>query len=182
MNQIQKWDENIVLWVREYISCPFLDVIMKWISFLGDNGMIWISITILFLFFTKTQQKKWRTWGIVLGISLIVSSLITNVLLKPFIARLRPYDVLLLDIILPPLSDYSFPSGHTTAAFTSAVVLWHINHIFGVGAFLFAVMIAFSRIYLAVHYTTDVLVGAIIGSLSAFAVIAVARRKHLLPQ
>ena len=79
-------------------------------------------------------------------------------------------------------SQTAFPSGHTTAAFTSAVVLWHINHIFGVGAFLFAVMIAFSRIYLAVHYTTDVLAGAIIGSLSAFAVIAVARRKHLLPQ
>ena len=89
--------------------------------------------------------------------------------------------MLLLDIILPPLSDYSFPSGHTTVAFTGAVVLWHINHIFGVGAFLFAVMIAFSRIYLAVHYITDVLAGAMIGSLCAFVVIAVARRKHLLP-
>ena len=48
MSQIQKWDESVVLWVREYISCPFLDVIMKWISFLGDNGIVWISITILF--------------------------------------------------------------------------------------------------------------------------------------
>ena len=167
MSQIQKWDESVVLWVREYISCPFLDVIMKWISFLGDNGIVWISITILFLFFAKTQQKKWRTWGIILGSSLLISSFITN--------------MLLLDIILPPLSDYSFPSGHTTAAFTGAVVLWHINHIFGVGAFLFAVMIAFSRIYLAVHYITDVLAGAMIGSLCAFAVIAVVRRKHLLP-
>ncbi len=181
MSQIQKWDESVVLWVREYISCPFLDVIMKWISFLGDNGIVWISITILFLFFAKTQQKKWRTWGMILGSSLLVSSFITNIILKPFVARLRPYDVLLLDIILPPLSDYSFPSGHTTVAFTGAVVLWHINHIFGVGAFLFAVMIAFSRIYLAVHYITDVLAGAMIGSLCAFVVIAVARRKHLLP-
>ena len=181
MSQIQKWDESVVLWVREYISCPFLDVIMKWISFLGDNGIVWISITILFLFFAKTQQKKWRTWGMILGSSLLISSFITNIILKPFVARLRPYDVLLLDIILPPLSDYSFPSGHTTVAFTGAVVLWHINHIFGVGAFLFAVMIAFSRIYLAVHYITDVLAGAMIGSLCAFAVIAVVRRKHLLP-
>lgn len=166
MNNIQIWDETIVLYIRENISCSFLDTVMKSISFLGDNGMIWIVITILLFLFGK-KQKYYRTWGSIMGLSLLGSAFITNIILKPFFARIRPYNTLLLPIIIPPLSDYSFPSGHTTAAFAVAMVLWRMNRILGSITFLFAILLGFSRIYLALHYTTDVFAGAAIGILSA---------------
>ena len=108
MHKIQQYDENMVLWIRENIDCHLLDTTMKAISFLGDNTIIWI-IMILLLFCVK----KWRTWSILLSMSLGLSSFITNLILKPLFARPRPYDVLSLNIIIAPLSDYSFPSGHT---------------------------------------------------------------------
>ncbi len=180
MKPIQQYDEAVVLWVREYLSCPLLDMIMKAISFLGNHGMIWIILTILFFIIGKREKRNWRNWAVVLGGSLALSACITNIFLKPFIARIRPYDKLYLDIIVPALSDFSFPSGHTTAAFASAVVIWNMDKKWGKVIFLFAAIMAFSRIYLSVHYPTDVIVGALVGSLSAGVILYIAEKTKII--
>ena len=164
MSAIQQWDEGIVLWIREHIVREGLDSCMKAISFLGNGGIFWILLVIGLLLL----GKQWRHYGICLGISLASSACITNLWLKPWVARIRPYDKLGLDLVIPPLSDYSFPSGHTTAAFASAVILWQIDRRIGFITLLFACAMAFSRVYLAVHYLTDVLAGALIGSFCSF--------------
>ena len=130
--------------------------------------MIWIGAAILLLIMEKGRKKNWAG---VLAASLAVSALITNIFLKPCVARLRPYDKLCLDIMVPALQDFSFPSGHTTAAFAGAVVIWHWNPKWGKAALLFSVVMAFSRIYLSLHYPTDVIAGAVVGSFSAWLVL-----------
>lgn len=93
-------------------------------------------------------------------------------MLKPLVARIRPYDVRgITDLLVPALSDFSFPSGHTLASFEASVVLLIRDKRMGIPAIIIAIIVALSRLYLFVHYPTDVLVGAVLGIL--FAVVAV---------
>ena len=148
------------------MRCAFLDAVMPFISKLGDGGAIWIALTLVLMLFRKTRRT-----GYMLALSLVLGLLIGNLTLKPLIARVRPYDanpdfVLLID----RLSDYSFPSGHTLASFEAATVLLLQYRAKAVPALVLALLIAFSRLYLYVHYPSDVLAGALLGV--AFACIA----------
>ena len=151
------------------MRCAFLDAVMPFISKLGDGGAIWIAL----MLFRKTRRT-----GYMLALSLVLGLLIGNLTLKPLIARVRPYDanpdfVLLID----RLSDYSFPSGHTLASFEAAAVLLMQYRAKAVPALVLALLIAFSRLYLYVHYPSDVLAGALLGV--AFACIARAAVKRM---
>jgi len=132
---------------------------MPWITWLGNSGFIWIAIGIYFVL-----QKKYRTIGMSILISLVLCGLIGNLWLKPMIGRLRPSDVNLEAILLiaRPM-DYSFPSGHTLASFAAATAIFLNNRRFGLWAYILATLIAFSRLYLYVHYPTDILAGIILG-------------------
>ena len=99
-----------------------------------------------------------------LAASLIGCLLIGNLTLKPLVARIRPYDVAGFDqLLIGKLSDYSFPSGHTLASFAAATVLVVMDRKWGVVALIIATLISFSRLYLYVHFPTDVLAGFVIG-------------------
>ena len=154
-------DGQILLWIQENLRNDFLTPIFKFITSLGDVGMIWIALTILCLFFAK-----YRKVGCLSALALIGSLLINNVLLKNLVARTRPYEVVEgLTRLIEKQSDFSFPSGHAGASFAAAVIFFiYLPKKFGIPAIILAFLISFSRLYVGVHYVTDVLAGGLIST------------------
>lgn len=158
--------EFSILYALQALHTPWMDEIMKGITSLGNKGWIWILTgVILFLF------KKTRKTGTAVLLSLLAVLLLGNLILKPSVARLRPC---WLDRSVPLLievpKDYSFPSGHSMASFAAAASLWFADRRWGCLALLLAGLIAFSRLYLFVHFPTDVLCGILLGILAAWLV------------
>lgn len=148
------------------IRFGFLDKFMVFVTRLGDEGYLWIALAVLMICFEKT-----RKCGIMLAIALVMGLLVGNLGLKNLIARERPYvqnPEMLKQLLIPPLSSYSCPSGHTMSSFECAVAIFLWNKKFGIPALVVASLIAFSRMYLYVHFLTDVLLGALIGVAIAF--------------
>lgn len=161
---IQNIDAQILLFIQQYIRQDMMNWFWKDITFLGDGGWFWIVLGVVLLI-----PKKTRKSGFTALLALIIGSVITNLVLKTAVARIRPYDAVEgLVPLVKKLRDYSFPSGHTCASFSCAVVYYKMYpDIKGKGAMVLAVLIALSRLYVGVHYPTDVLGGAIVGWLSA---------------
>ncbi len=166
MEWIQSIDSIILTGLRDFFCVPWLDSTMIFISQLGDRGLIWIALTILF-FFMSNRNNSYRSGGIVLALSLAVNGLLCNKLLKPMVGRMRPYDLIGYEILVPRLSDFSFPSGHTAASFAAATAIYAQNKKWGMFAYLFATLMGFSRLYLGVHFPSDVLAGAFTGWVAA---------------
>lgn len=140
---------------------PFCD----FISFFGKEGIMLILISLALMVFPKT--RKYGT-AMLLGIS--IGALFTNAFLKIVVARPRPYvanedfKAIWQLVGARTESDKSFPSGHTTAAFSTMTALFLIgNRKYSWTAFIFAFLMGFARIYLVVHYPSDVLGGIIVG-------------------
>lgn len=144
------------------IHTPLLDAFMTSITKLGDAGIVWIILTVILLLIPKTRKA-----GGYMAVALIADLIICNVIIKPIVARPRPYSVnKTIKLLVAPLKDYSFPSGHTAASFASVSALYFAGRKrMAGGALILSVLIAFSRLYLYVHYPTDVLGGLIIGLL-----------------
>ena len=158
-------DENILLFIQQYVRDDFLTPVMKMITMLGNAGFIWIVFAIVFLII-----KKYRRLGVSCCNALILSLLINNIFLKNFIGRSRPFDVIseLTPLIAKP-TDYSFPSGHTACSFAVGFLLFRkLPKKYGVPIFLLALLISFSRLYVGVHYPSDVIAGAISGICISF--------------
>lgn len=153
-------DGQILLWVQENLRSDILTPFFRFITRLGDSGMIWIVLTLLALL-----VPKFRKTGFLMAGALFLTLLINNMILKNLVARIRPYEVVEgLQRLLPAQLDFSFPSGHTGCSFAVGVVLLlHAPKRIGIPALILAVLIAFSRLYLGVHYLSDVLGGAVIG-------------------
>ena len=132
---------------------------MPFISKLGDNGAIWIIIALVFV-----AVRKFRHAGIMMLVALLIGLLVGNVFLKPLIARLRPCDLNKSIVLLVPRpKDYSFPSGHTLSSFAAATVIFLNKRRIGLVALALALIIAFSRLYLYVHFLSDILGGIAVG-------------------
>lgn len=161
MDFILRLDCGVIRFVFDNVKCDFLDGIMGGVTMLGDNGLIWIFLTVLMI----AAGKSFRKTGFAAAVSLGISAILCNAVIKPYVGRIRPYDLLNLPIAVERLSDFSFPSGHTTAAFAFAVAVYMFNRRMGRLALICAALMALTRIYLCVHYPTDVLGGIILGSL-----------------
>ena len=165
----ENFDLPILEWIAENLHCGFLDVVMPIITLLGDAGIFWIAVAVAFLFF-----PKYRKIGLSMGAALIMGLLVCNVTLKPLIARPRPYDYQFehfgktIELLIATPHDFSFPSGHTLASFEAATAMLIANKKLGVPAMLLACLIAFSRMYLYVHYPTDVLFSVVLGIAFAY--------------
>lgn len=176
---ISNFDWSVLHWIQNTLTNPILDHIMPGISWLGNNGMIWILTGILLLF-----TKKYRSCGLVLLIGLALGGIVGNLFLKNMIERQRPCwldpSVMLL---IPNPSDYSFPSGHTLSSVIAATILTLYNKKIGYIAIPLAVLIACSRLYLYVHFPSDILGGIIlgitIGSLTFFTARMLERKRRL---
>lgn len=165
MNFLNQFEIPILDFIQNYVGCAFFDKIMPIITMLGDAGIFWIMIAVVMLFFRQTRKT-----GLMMGLAMIMGLLFGNAMLKPLVARIRPYDVNTAhELIVSKMHDFSFPSGHTLASFEAAGVLMICERRrFGYPALALAVIIAFSRLYLYVHYPTDVLGGIILGLLFAY--------------
>ena len=160
MDTILQLDQNILLFIQEYIRHDWMDWFWKGITHLGDAGIFWILLTIVLLI-----PKKTRKAGLCMAIALILDLLITNCLLKNLVARTRPYDVAnFTDLIVKKPKDYSFPSGHTAASFAAVTALFMSRKkLLGAISCVIAILIAFSRMYLYVHFPTDIIGGIVVG-------------------
>ena len=162
------FDLPILDWIAANLWCPVLDAVMPVITVLGDAGIFWIAVAVLFIFI-----KKYRKIGIGMMIALMMGLVICNICLKPMIARIRPYDFkeeylgVIVNLLIEKQHDFAFPSGHTIASFEAAVVILLGNKKLGIPAIILACLIAFSRLYLYVHYPTDVIVSIVLGSILA---------------
>ena len=164
LESIYNFDFAVLDWIREHLTCGFLDATMPVITRLANAGMIFIILAVVMLFF-----RKWRKTGVSIAFALILGLVVCNLTIKPLVARIRPYDKSLADfgreiaLLIPPEKDFSFPSGHTIAAFEFATALTIRKPKWGIAAIVFAVVIAFSRLYLYVHYPTDVITSVVLG-------------------
>ena len=151
----------ILDFIRENFSCGFLDYFMKGISYLGNGGIFWIIAAIVLLIIPKTRKI-----GLAVACALICSLVICNLTIKPIVARIRPYDLREgIELIVSRPTDFSFPSGHSSISFAGAIPMLMYNKKIGIPALILAIIIAFSRLYLYVHFPTDVLCGMIVGSI-----------------
>ena len=161
----QHFDIPVLDWIAEKLGCSFLDTIMPWITKLGDGGIFWIAVAAILLFI-----PKYRKAGLSMGIALLMGLLLCNLTLKPLVARIRPYDFVAthygrsITLLVSTPHDFSFPSGHTIASFEGAVALFVHNKKLGIPALLLACLVAFSRLYLYLHYATDVIISILLGT------------------
>ena len=152
-------DWSILHWVRDVLTCPFLDFLMPKLILLSNGGAVWLLAAGGLL-----CTKKYRRQGLLLLGGLAVGVLVGNVCLKNLIARPCPcwLDSSVRLLIADP-TDYSFPSGHTLSSVIGATILTKTDRRFGYAAIPLAALIAFSRLYLYVHFPSDVLAAAVLG-------------------
>ncbi len=149
----------------------FLDFFMPVITYLGSGGAIWIFTSLIMLRFKKSRKS-----GITVLFALLIGYILSTLILKGLVSRERPFNVpgALLgaeDLLIgAPSGRFSFPSGHALSSFSAASVLFVYDRKIGAGALILASLIAFSRLYLYVHFPSDVLCGAVLGVF--FAVLA----------
>jgi undecaprenyl-diphosphatase len=171
MDAIYTFDYSVLNWLQEHAT-PFFDTFFGLVTHLGDKGLFWILMACVFLCFKKTRRM-----GLVMGFAIFLGGLFGNVILKPLVHRIRPYNYEIweplrtaAELLIEAPTDFSFPSGHTLVSFEASVSIFAFNKKWGVPAIVLAFLIAFSRIYLYVHYVTDVLAGIVMGT--AFAIVS----------
>ena len=165
----QVFDLPILEWIAGNLHSPFGDALMPAITHLGDAGAVWILMALVLLCI-----PKYRKAGFHMALALLIGLVVCNLTLKPLVGRMRPFDYQLLHfgkeirLLIKVPTDYSFPSGHTNASFAAAAALLLRHRKLGIPAMILAALIAFSRLYLYVHYPTDVLASILLGVCAAF--------------
>ncbi|WP_262361388.1 phosphatase PAP2 family protein [Peptoniphilus senegalensis] len=137
---------------------------MIFITSLGNGGLIWIVAALFLIFQNKNMLKR---EGFTIAVALIIFSVLGLLILKPIIARPRPFIAQGVDILIKEPMGFSFPSGHTGSSFAAASVIYFYNKKRGLLALILATLIAFSRMYLFVHYPSDIVGGLILGIISS---------------
>lgn len=156
---------GILNWIQMHCRTELLDGLMKLASAICDHGEVWILLAAVLLL-----GKRTRRTGAVLAVALALDLVCCNMLLKPLIARVRPCDVNTAVVLLTARpTDWSFPSGHTAASMAAASALKAAGSRLWLPALALAAVIALSRLYLYVHWPTDVLAGAILGAALGYA-------------
>lgn len=149
----------VLEWIQRYGRTPFFDSIMPWITALGNGGAIWIICAGVMIIFPKTRRA-----GLAVALALVLEAICCNLLLKPMVSRVRPCDVnTAVQLLIARPVDFSFPSGHTGASFAATAALFFARSLWWRPAVVIAFLIGYSRLYLYVHYPSDVLGGLILG-------------------
>ena len=163
------FDLPILDWIQAHLQSGFMDTVMPIITLFGEGGIFWIAWAVILLIIPKTRKI-----GLSMIIALLLGLLVCNITLKPLVARIRPYDLqeqdfgIYINLLIERQHDFSFPSGHTIGSFEACTVLMLSDKRLGIPATILAILIAFSRLYLYVHYPTDVIFSVFVGTGFAF--------------
>lgn len=160
MTPMNLFEAGILRWIQDHLRTESLTPLVRAVTHLGDAGIFWILLTLALLAFKKTRRA-----GVCCALALIMDLIVVNLALKPLIARIRPYAVMPeIRILIPPPGDFSFPSGHSAASFACAWAFFRARgRKWGLPLVALALLVALSRLYLGVHYPTDVIGGMLIG-------------------
>ncbi len=164
----------MLLWIQEYLRGPVTDPFFTFYTTLGNMGLCWLVLSVGMLCAPKTRKA-----GVAGLVALLIGFLCTNVILKPLVCRTRPWLVVEgLVALVAERDPHSFPSGHTCAAFAAACA-WrpYLSKRWANTALVCAALMGFSRLYVGVHFPTDVLAGVLVGCLSAWLACHVVRIK-----
>ena len=175
MDWLLHLDGNILLWIQEHIRKEFFDPIVIFISSLGNAGWFWLVLLAVLLCI-----PRYRKAGMTGMVAVLIGFLITNVCIKNMAARIRPYEVVEgLKFIGTKPHDFSFPSGHSTCSIAASAALFAtLPKKAGIPLLVLAILICLSRLYVGVHYPTDVLAGVLIGLFAAMASFYMMNRRN----
>ena len=156
------WEFQLLDWIQ-MLRNPALDGFFSNITHVG--GVVWIVWALVLLCVPKTRKA-----GVILSFALLADLILCNGLLKPLVGRIRPYDVNdTIALIVAKEKDFSFPSGHTAICFAGTTAIYLAKQIkMGHIALGIAILVAISRMYLYMHYPTDVLGGMVVGVIAGF--------------
>ncbi len=179
MGETGFWD-SIVIWLKSFdlswlekinhgLQNPFFDWLLPLISMAGGGGMIWIVFSLVLLTSGRSGTKK---VAILMLMSLFISFLAGEEGLKHYFQRPRPFETIPdVDLLVKPPGSYSFPSGHAANAFASGLVLARMIPVLAWPVLILAALMAFSRVYVGVHYPLDVIAGSLLGAACALLVL-----------
>jgi len=157
-------DAKIILWIQENLRNPILSSIFITITKTGDAGFLFIVLGSLLLCFSRTRKT-----GAVFLLALVLNFILNTLILKNIFARPRPFQSLeMLSTLVPSPPGFSFPSGHTSSAFSCMVTLFFTGKKFAPYALIYSILMGFSRVYVGVHYPSDVIIGALVGVVCAY--------------
>lgn len=160
-----QFELSILDFIQANMRNPFMDAVMPLVTSLGNGGLIWLGGAAVLLLSSKTRKA-----GAAMAVGLALEVLCCNVILKPLVGRIRPCDVnTTVHLLIARPADYSFPSGHTGASFASMSALYFSKNRLWIPSLALAALIAFTRLYLYVHYPSDILAGALIGIMAGWA-------------
>ncbi|MEG0251188.1 MAG: phosphatase PAP2 family protein [Christensenellaceae bacterium] len=159
MNLFFELDLSMLFAASVWLKCLVFDVFMPIITLVGNKGILWIIVAVV-LFCNKKTRKS----GYALALTILLCYIIGNVFLKELVMRPRPFETLgITQLLIAAPDGFSFPSGHATSSFAALCVLYATQKNLRIPAAIYAMLISFSRVYLFVHYPTDVLCGALLG-------------------
>lgn len=163
---IPAFDAAVMEFVQNHMHNAVTDAVFPVLTYLGEAGAVWIVLALVLLFFRRT-----RTTGVLVLAAMLLTFLTGELLLKNIVCRPRPCNAFPdVAMLIPRPDSFSFPSGHSGSSFTAATMLFLRHRKPGIAALVLAALIAFSRVFLFVHYPTDILAGALLGVLFALAV------------
>ena len=200
------WEFRFLNWIQDHMRGGFMDKFMTLITKFGDGGIFWIIVTLLLFIPKRTRKyahvSALALIFCVIGGNLILKNVIARQ--RPFwinnfnpLARIGYYEKsgvtyylkthnatsetiesgrTLIKLLVKPPNDYCFPSGHTQASFAAATSICMWNRKWGIPALTLAALVAFSRMYLYVHYPTDILGGIFFGLLYAFIALLICNK------
>ena len=169
LHQIESWDWSVLTCIGETCHNALTDAVFPLITYLGEGGAVWLLLALGLILFGR--RAGWRSTGWTMALAMLAGLLIGEIALKNMVCRPRPFQFISSEVplLIPPPSGYSFPSGHSCSSFAAAVVIFRRDKRFGAGALVLAALIAFSRMFLFVHFPSDVLAGTLLGVLCGLA-------------
>lgn len=172
LEAIVSMDTGLLNLIQEHLRCEFLDTVMPWITAWGNYGALWLFLGFALLVFPKTRKA-----GFLVILSVAITAFVGNLVIKPIIGRIRPFEGVMIELLIPMPHGLSFPSGHSATSFAAAVVLYRVlGWKWGIPSLIAATLVAFSRMYLYVHYFTDVFAGAVLGIAVSFLLLFLFKR------
>lgn len=166
------WDMQVLDYIQSHLRSAFGDLFFPIVTHLGDMGIVWIAFDIFLLIYPRTRRL-----GVTVAMALVLELLCCDLILKPLVARPRPFEVnTAVQLLIDPPGGYSFPSGHTGSSFAVVSALFSSKSRMWIPAAVLAGLIAWSRLYLYVHYPTDVFFAIGLGILCGWLAMRIVSR------